>query len=93
MPLIKPRTRGKQFVRLVTRLERESNETLYAYAQFLNEPVEYVLNQVIDTVLARDKEFASWRAEHPQSFVPKRAARIRKRTGTPPGRPSRFRRP
>lgn len=79
MPLIKPRTRGKQFVRLVTRLERETNETLYAYAHFLSEPAEYVLNQLIDTVLARDKEFVAWRAEHSQSFVPRRSPRIRKR--------------
>lgn len=81
MPLIKPRTRGKQFVRLVTRLERETNETLYAYAHFLSEPAEYVLNQLIDTVLARDKEFVAWRAEHSQSFVPRRSPRIRKRAG------------
>ena len=81
MPLVKPRTRGKQFVRLVTRLERETNETLYAYAHFLSEPAEYVLNQLIDTVLAKDKEFVAWRAEHPQSFVPQRPPRIRKRAG------------
>ena len=79
MSLIKPRTRGKQFVRLVTRLERETNETLYAYAQFLGEPAEYVLNELIDTVLAKDKEFVAWRAEHSQSFVPRRPPRIRKR--------------
>lgn len=35
MPLIKPRTRGKKYLRLVTRLEHETNETLYAYAAFL----------------------------------------------------------
>jgi hypothetical protein len=81
MPLIKPRTRGKQFVRLVTRLERETNETLYAYAHFLSEPAEYVLNQLVDTVLAKDKEFVAWRAEHTQSFVPRRPPRIRKRAG------------
>ncbi|OFW25861.1 MAG: hypothetical protein A3G21_14000 [Acidobacteria bacterium RIFCSPLOWO2_12_FULL_66_21] len=81
MSLIKPRTRGKQFVRLVTRLERETNETLYAYAQFLGEPAEYVLNELIDTVLAKDKEFVAWRAEHAQSFVPRRPPRIRKRAG------------
>ena len=57
MPLIKPRTRGKQLVKHRTRLDCENNETLYAYAQFLGESTEYVLNQVIDTVLARDKEF------------------------------------
>ena len=63
MPLIKPRTRGKQFVRHRTRLDRENTETLYAYARFLGESTEYVLNQVIDTVLAKDKEFVQWRAD------------------------------
>ena len=74
MPLIKPRTRGKEFIRLVTRLERETNETLYAYAEFVGEPVEYVLNELIDTVLAKDKDFVTWRAKHPESFAPRRAA-------------------
>ena len=85
MPLIKPRTRGKQFVRLTTRLERETNETLYAYAHFLGEPAEYVLNQVIDTVLAKDKDFLAWRAEHRQSFVPRRVPRTRKRAAARDG--------
>ena len=71
MPLIKPRTRGKQLVKHRTRLDCENNETLYAYAQFLGESTEYVLNQVIDTVLARDRDFLQWRAEHPDSFVPR----------------------
>ena len=75
MPLLKPRTRGKQFVRLITRLEQENNETLHAYGRFLGEPVEYVLNQLIDTVLARDKEFVSWRVEHQESCVPTDRAR------------------
>ena len=70
MPVIKARTRGKQVVRHITRLDRENNETLYAYAQFLGEPTEYVLNQLVESVLAKDKDFVTWRAEHPQSFVP-----------------------
>ena len=70
MPFIKPRTRGKQLVKHRTRLDRENNETLYAYAHFLGESPEYVLNQLIDTVLARDKEFVKWRATHQNSFVP-----------------------
>ena len=72
MPLIKARTRGKQLVRHITRFDRETNETLYAYAHFLGEPTEYVLNQLVDTVLAKDKEFVAWRAEHPESFVTRR---------------------
>ena len=70
MPLIKPRTRGKQLVKHRTRLDRENNETLYAYAHFLGESPEYVLNQLIDTLLARDKEFVQWRADNQGSFVP-----------------------
>jgi hypothetical protein len=74
MPLIKARTRGKQLVRHITRFDRETNETLYAYAHFLGEPTEYVLNQLVDTMLARDKEFVAWRAEHSESYVPRRAS-------------------
>ena len=70
MPVIKPRTRGKQLVRHITRFDRENNETLYAYAHFLSEPTEYVLNQLIESVLAKDKEFLAWRAEHSESYVP-----------------------
>ena len=83
MPVIKPRTRGKQVVRHITRLDRENNETLYAYAQFLGEPTEYVLNQVIESVLAKDKDYVAWRAEHSESFVPHAipAARKVKRPG------------
>ncbi len=75
MSLIKPRTRGKHLVRLVTRLDRENLETLHAYAQFIGEPAEYVLNEVIDSVLAKDKDFARWRAEHPESCVPQPSKR------------------
>ena len=70
MSVIKPRTRGKQQVLHRTRLDRENHETLYAYAQFIGESPDYVLNEVIDVVLARDKEFATWRSEHPESYVP-----------------------
>ena len=78
MPLIKPRTRGKQLVRHIVRLDRETNETLFAYAQFLGEPTDYVLNQVIDTVLAKDREFVKWRADHAHSHVPTAASRPRR---------------
>ena len=75
MPVIKARTRGKHLVRHITRLDRESYESLFAYAAFLGEPPEYVLNQLIDTVLAKDKEFLAWREAHPGSHAPRPAAR------------------
>lgn len=78
MPVIKARTRGKQVVRHITRLDRENNETLYAYAHFLGEPTEYVLNQLVESVLAKDKEFLAWRAEHAESFVPAPGPHARK---------------
>ena len=75
MPLIKPRTRGKQLVKHRTRLDRENNETLFAYAKFIGEPTEYVLNQLVESVLARDKDFQTWRTDHPGSHVPKPGSR------------------
>jgi len=77
MPVIKPRTRGKHLVKHRTRLDQQNHEILYAYAHFLGESTEYVLNQLIDTVLAKDREFVHWRAQHPQSHVPRPMVRGR----------------
>lgn len=74
MSLIKPRARGKEFVQHRTSLERENHETLHAYAAFLGEDAEYVLNELIDTVLAKDRDFVKWRAEHRGPFAPRAAA-------------------
>jgi hypothetical protein len=76
MTVIKPRTRGRQYVRHRTRLEHNTNETLYAYAEFIGESTEYVLNQLIDTVLAKDKDYVAWRAEHRESCT-RRTGRAR----------------
>ena len=74
MPVIKPRSEQKHVVRHITRLYRENNETLYAYAAFIGEAPEYVVNQLIGTVLAKDKEFVAWLQQHPGSYVPGRGA-------------------
>ena len=71
MPVIKARTRGKHIVRYITRLDRENVETLFAYATFLSEPPEYVLNQLIDTLLGKDKEFLAWREANPGPHTPR----------------------
>ena len=83
MPVIKPRTTQKQLVRHITRLYRENNETLFAYAKFICEPTEYVLNQLVETVLWKDKDFQAWREENPASCVPTPEARKRARGARP----------
>jgi len=75
MPVIKPRTRGKHLVEHRTRLDRDNHETLYAYAAFVEEEPDYVINQLVETVLAKDKEFLSWRAAHPHSHAPHRVVK------------------
>ena len=70
MPAIKPRTTQKHLVRHITRLYRENNETLFSYAAFIGESTEYVLNQLVETVLAKDRDFQAWRAgscRHPRA--------------------------
>ena len=57
MPPIKPRTTQKHYVRHITRLFRENNETLFAYTAFVGESTEYVLNQLVDSVLSKDRGF------------------------------------
>ena len=80
MSLIKPRTRGKHLVRHITRLDQQNEDTLYAYAAFIGEDAEYVLNQLVDVALAKDKGFVNWRAEHPESFVPRSGRREHRQT-------------
>ena len=75
MPVIKPRTRGKHLVEHRTRLDRDNHETLYAYAAFVEEEPDYVINQLVETVLAKDKEFLPWRVAHPHSHAPQRVVK------------------
>ena len=90
MPVIKPRTRGKHVVEHRTRLDRDNHETLYAYAAFVEEEPDYIVNQLVETVLAKDKEFVAWRAMHPQSYAPRRVVRTQRpnRLFTPGSRKS-----
>lgn len=62
MPLIKPRTRRIRIVRHISRLQEPNRDALLAYAKFIGESPDYVLNQLIDTTLAKDRDFLGWRA-------------------------------
>jgi hypothetical protein len=65
MPLIKPRTNRVKTVRHICRLQEPNRDALVLYARFIGDTADYVLNQLIDTTIAKDREFVAWRAEHP----------------------------
>jgi hypothetical protein len=67
MPLIKRRTHRVRTLRHITRLQEPNRDALIAYARFIGESVDYVLNQLIETTLAKDRDFVTWRAEQPST--------------------------
>jgi hypothetical protein len=74
MPLIKPRTNRVKTVRHICRLQEPNRDALTQYARFIGDTPDYVLNQLIDTTLAKDREFVTWRSD-PENAAPVAAAR------------------
>jgi hypothetical protein len=85
MPLIKARPNRVRIVRHICRLQEPNRDTLVLYARFIGDTSDYVLNQLLATTLAKDKDFVAWRAEHREDIpaVPDRPAR----PGDRPARP------
>ena len=73
MPIIKARPNRVRIVRHICRLQEPNRDALVDYARFIGDSVDYVLNQLIDATLAKDRDFVSWRTEH-QSHAPGRTA-------------------
>ena len=69
MPIIKARTNRVRIVRHICRLHEPSRDALVLYARFIGDTADYVLNQLIETTIAKDREFSAWRAEHPLEIV------------------------
>ena len=65
MPLIKPRTNRVRVVRHICRLQEPNRDALVHYARFIGDTVDYVLNQLVDSTLLKDRDFLAWRAEQP----------------------------
>ena len=84
MPLIKPRTNRVNTVRHICRLQEPNRDALVLYARFIGDTADYVLNQLIETTIARDREFVAWRAEQPAVQPAEATAKPngRDRTGT-----------
>ena len=64
MPIIKARTNRIRTVRHICRLLEPNRDTLVLYARFIGDTGDYVANQLIETTIAKDREFVTWRAEH-----------------------------
>ena len=65
MSLIKARPNRVRTMRHICRLKEPNRDTLVLYARFIGDTADYVLNQLIETTLAKDREFVAWRAAHP----------------------------
>ena len=71
MSLIKPRTNRVMTVRHICRLQEPNRDALVRYARFIGDTADYVLNQLIATTIAKDREFVTWRTEQPAEAAPK----------------------
>lgn len=65
MPIIKARPNRVRSVRHICRLQEPNRDALVLYARFIGDTADYVLNQLIEATLAKDRDFVAWRAEHP----------------------------
>ena len=80
MPIIKGRPNRVRIVRHICRLQEPNRDALVLYARFIGDAVDYVLNQLIETMLVKDRDFVAWRQEHPHEVVVPSARRPFKTT-------------
>ena len=84
MPIIKARANRVRTLRHICRLQEPNRDVLVLYARFIGDTADYVLNQLIETTIGKDREFVAWRAEHPAEAAEssQRRRRIAARQGT-----------
>jgi hypothetical protein len=64
MSLIKARPNRVRVLRHISRLKEPNRDTLVLYARFIGDTADYVLNQLIETTIGRDRDFLAWREAH-----------------------------
>lgn len=69
MPLIKARPNRVRTVRHICRLQEPNRDTLVLYARFIEDVPDYVLNQLIETTIGKDRDFLAWRAEQREGLA------------------------
>ena len=62
MPIIKARRNRVRTVRHICRLQEPNRITLLLYARFIGDTADYVVNQLIDATIGKDRDFLAWRA-------------------------------
>jgi hypothetical protein len=81
MSLIAPQPKATAKDQLTVRLERPVNQLLKRYSTFIESSQDYVLNQALSFFFQKDKEFAEWLEQNPDSEVPQPKRQDRKRRG------------
>jgi hypothetical protein len=82
MPLIKPRQNRVPMVRHISRLQEPNREVLFAYAKFIGDTPDWVLNQLIESTLAKERDFMEWRKVQPPADTPARPQSRRRDAAT-----------
>lgn len=77
MPIIKARKNRVRTVRHLCHLQEPNRDTLVFYARFIADTADYVMNQLIETTIAKDREFLAWRAEQAASAAAASDAKTR----------------
>jgi hypothetical protein len=87
MPIIKARPNRVRSVRHICRLHEPNRDVLVLYDHFIGDSVDYVLNQVIETTLVKDRDFLASRQEHPdESAMPTPRRHVRPTSAAPADR-------
>jgi hypothetical protein len=50
-------------------LQEPNRDALVLYARFIGDTADYVLNQLIETTLVKDRDFLAWRQAHPDEVA------------------------
>ena len=81
--MIKGRAQRVRTLCHIARLLEPKSDVLFDYARFIQETPDYVLNQLLETILAKDRAFAIWRTEENDRSLVTAGASVRDRLGPP----------
>ena len=88
MPIIKARPNRVRSVRHICHLQEPNRDALVLYARFIGDSVDSVATQLIATTLVKDRDFVTWRQEHPDEVVTRTARpRVRPASSAAPTEP------